>query len=343
MERRFSTSRELLQFMKIGWNLGNTLDAPFGETSWHNPVTTKEMIDKIKSAGFNLLRIPVSWHCHVGESPEYIIDKSFLQRVGEVVDYGIDNDMAVIINIHHDDRMVCPTDEGHDESERYIKAIWTQLADHFGGYDQRLVFECLNEPRMIRTSHEWHLDLRQEESQKAVAYLNGFNQLFVDAVRSSGKNNAMRYLMVSSYAANPMYACMEEYRFPIDPSKRLIQSVHSYSPYNLCLNHQSDIAKFTEKDRIEVRRIMERLNKRFVSNGIDVIIGEIGILNKNNPDARKAWASYFIGEAKKAGIVCVWWDNHNERSFGLLNRHSLKFHESADAVLTGLFGGLETK
>ncbi len=341
MERKFSTSKELLQFMKIGWNLGNTLDAPMGETSWHNPVTTKEMIDEIKHAGFNVLRVPVSWHCHVSESPEYLIQSGFIGRVKEVVDYGIDNDMAVIINIHHDDVRVVLTDEGYEESEKYVRAIWSQIADYFGDYDERLVFECLNEPRMIRTPHEWHLDMRQEESQKAVEHLNRFNQLFVDVVRSSGKKNAERYLMVSSYAANPMYACMDAYCFPTDPSARIIQSVHSYSPYNLCLNHRTEISKFTNKDRIEVRRIMERLHNRFVSNGIDVIIGEIGILNKNNPEARNAWASYFIGEAKKAGIVCIWWDNHHEHSFGIFNRNTLKFHESAGAVLTGLFEPLE--
>lgn len=341
MERKFSSSKELLQFMKIGWNLGNTLDAPMGETSWHNPVTTKEMIDAIKNAGFNVLRVPVSWHCHVSDSPEYIIEKAFMDRVQEVVDYGIDNDMAVIINIHHDDRRVCPTDEGHEDSRVYVKAIWSQVAERFGDYDERLVFESLNEPRMIRTPHEWHLDMRQEESRKAVEYLNQFSQLFVDTVRASGKKNADRYLMVSPYAANPMYACFDAYRFPEDPSGRLIQSVHSYSPYNLCLNGKSDIAKFTEKDRIEVRRIMERLNARFCSQGIDVIIGEMGILNKDNPEARYEWAKYFVGEARKYGIVCVWWDNHHDRSFGILNRYACKFHESAECVLKGLFEALE--
>ncbi len=327
--------------MKIGWNLGNTLDAPAGETSWHNPVTTKEMIDTVKNGGFNALRVPVSWHRHVGEAPDYVIDREFLDRVEEVVNYGLDNDMAVILNIHHDDVKVMPTDERFGESLEYVKAIWSQLADRFGDYDERLVFECLNEPRMIRTPHEWHLDMRQEESRNAVEYLNRIMQEFVDLVRASGKNNASRYLMVTPYAANPMYACFEAYRLASDPSGRLIQSVHSYSPYNLCLNGKSEIAKFTEKDRIEVRRIMERLNARFCSNGIDVIIGEMGILNKNNPEARYEWAKYFVGEAKKYGIACVWWDNHHDRSFGILNRYACKFHESAESVLKGLFEALE--
>lgn len=341
MERSFASSKELLEFMKIGWNLGNTLDAPKGETTWGNPITTKPMIDKIKEAGFNLVRVPVSWHCHVSDGPDYIIDKEFIDRVKEVVDYGIDNDMAVIINIHHDDVKVTPTVDGNEDASAFVKAIWSQVSEYFGDYDQRLIFECLNEPRMIRNPHEWHLDMREEESQKAVEYLNQFNQLFVDTVRASGKKNAERYLMVSSYAANPMYACMDSYRFASDPSGRLIQSVHSYSPYNLCLNGKSDIAKFTEKDRIEVRRIMERLDKSFRSKGIDVIIGEIGILNKNNPEAREAWAKYFISEAKKVGIVCVWWDNHAENSFGIFNRHEVRFHDSAASVLKGLFEGLK--
>ena len=72
------TSMELVSDMKIGWSLGNTLDATGGlgissEWSWGNPKTTQEMIDAILAQGFNVIRIPVTWQGHFGSAPEYKI------------------------------------------------------------------------------------------------------------------------------------------------------------------------------------------------------------------------------------------------------------------------------
>ena len=60
----------------IGWNLGNTLDSvdfrqegsvEYYETLWGNPITTKQMIDAVKEAGFKAVRVPVTWYDHVDE------------------------------------------------------------------------------------------------------------------------------------------------------------------------------------------------------------------------------------------------------------------------------------
>ena len=97
----------ITQEMKIGWNLGNTLDSYSDtasgldtETCWGNPKTTKAMIDAVKAKGFNTVRVPTTWFQHLDGSNN--IDSAWMARVKEVVDYAIDNDMYVILNLHHE-------------------------------------------------------------------------------------------------------------------------------------------------------------------------------------------------------------------------------------------------
>ena len=125
------SAEEVMQEMTIGWNLGNTFDAPEGETSWGNPATTREMIQTLYDLGFRTLRIPVSWHRHVSSAPEYTIDEVFLARVKIVVDYGLEAGMYVIINSHHDNDIYMPTPENQARGEEYLSAIWTQVAQAF--------------------------------------------------------------------------------------------------------------------------------------------------------------------------------------------------------------------
>ncbi|MGN0690978.1 MAG: cellulase family glycosylhydrolase, partial [Oscillospiraceae bacterium] len=67
------TSLDMIRAMGNGINLGNTLEAynhngylgganPDGfETGWGQPYTTAEMIQGMKDAGFDTIRIPVAW------------------------------------------------------------------------------------------------------------------------------------------------------------------------------------------------------------------------------------------------------------------------------------------
>jgi len=70
---------DLVKEIKIGWNLGNTLDAPT-ETAWGNPRTTKAMIEKVREMGFNAVRVPVTWDTHIGPAPDYKIDETELRK-----------------------------------------------------------------------------------------------------------------------------------------------------------------------------------------------------------------------------------------------------------------------
>ena len=338
---------ELPELMKIGWNLGNTLDAPEGETSWGQPTTTKEMIDKIHELGFNTIRVPVSWGLHTSGSPDYTIDSDWLDRVEEVVNYGLDNDMFVIINSHHDNDFYYPTKDHEEESVNYIEKIWTQVADRFKGYDQHLIFQSMNEPRLTGTNFEWWIDYNDRQCLEAIEVINACNQKFVDVVRASGSRNATRFLLCSSYCGSAEYSLQDPFKLPEDSAeKKLLVSVHAYTPYNLAMGTDSNFRTFDQSSKNEIDSFLTRHYNKYVSQGVGVIVDEMGIINKNNPYDRQDWGTYYIAKAKSLGIVCCWWDNSGngvgEESYGLFDRNNLEIFESSKAPYDGLMAGLET-
>lgn len=339
------TGEELMEEMKIGWNLGNTLDAPDGETSWGMPLTTREMIQKVKELGFNTIRIPISWHKHTSGAPEYIIDETWMRRVQTVVDYAMELDMYVIINSHHDNSVYSPTADNQQAGAQYLSAIWSQIAAHFADYDYHLIFQTMNEPRVEGTSYEWSVNTQNADSMAAVAVINVLNQTAVDAIRAAGGYNAQRWIVVSPYAANYFASAISAFELPDDPAGKLIVSMHSYSPYNLALNVNSDVSTFSKADHSDISSPMKTLYNKFVKNGIPVIIDEMGCLNKNNDDDRYEWAKYYVSAAKKYGMVCIWWDNgvtsRATEGFGILNRRKLTVFDESVKVLQGLMEGLE--
>lgn len=341
------TGEELMMEMKIGWNLGNTFDAPDGETSWGMPATTREIIQAVKAMGFNTLRLPVSWHKHVSPAPEYTIDEAWLKRVTVIVDYALELDMYVIINSHHDNSVYMPTPENQEAGQQYLSAIWSQIAAHFKDYDYHLIFETMNEPRVEGSSYEWYIDTRNEKAMAAVEVVNVLNQSAVDAIRATGGYNAQRWIVVSPYAANYFSSAMSAFRLPEDPAGKLIVSMHSYSPYNLALNVNSDVDTFSKADYSDISSPIKSLYNKFVKNGIPVIIDEMGCRNKGNDEARYEWAKYYVSTAKEYGMVCCWWDNGvtttSSEGFGILNRRKLAVYEESQRVLQGLMDGLKTE
>lgn len=319
------SSVELVADMKIGWNLGNTLDATGGmgimsETAWGNPKTRQEMIDKILEAGFNVIRIPVTWDGHFGAAPEYKIHDIWMARVKEVVDYAYSKGAYVILNTHHEEWYM-PTEENKVANGEQLVALWTQIAEYFKEYDEHLIFEGLNEPRLRGTNKEWTGDAAASE------VINYWEQLFVDAVRATGGNNTLRHLMITGYAASSSRDNLAKIVLPEDD--KLIVSVHAYNPYNFALNTKGTDKWTAEKDGSELTNFAKMLNELFVSKGIPVIIGEFGAVNKDNIEARVEWASYYVSAAKEYGIPCIWWDNNafsgEGENFGMLDRRDLEF------------------
>lgn len=327
---------EIVDNMGIGWNLGNTLDSngswidskdPLAyETAWGNPVTTKEMIDKVKEGGFKTIRIPVTWTEHIGDAPTYTIDSAWMNRVQEVVDYAIDDGMYVILNLHHDGDWIVPSYAKEAEVTDKLEKVWTQIANNFKDYDDHLIFEACNEVRERGSSYEW---IGGTEEGRDV--LNHYNAAIVKTIRSTEGNNDERSIMVPTYAASGCDVAIKGMVIP--DSKNIIVSIHSYSPYNFAMNcydeWQTD--KWgTDADIQNLENELETYYTTFVEKGIPVVIGEYGSTNKNNTAYRTKLAKYYISFAKERHIPCVWWDNGNTEvgaeNFGLFNRKYLNWY-----------------
>lgn len=327
------TAKELTAEMKTGWNLGNTLDANDGETSWGNPVTTHEMIDEVAKAGFDVLRIPTTWEKHFVEGDsEYKIDEEWMNRVQEIVNYAFDNDMYVILNCHHETEWIKPAMNEVDNILPKFSAMWKQIAEHFKEYGDHLLFEGLNEPRIVGGENEWGGGT--EDGRKALDVLN---QAFVDTVRATGGNNETRSLLIPSFAAAVTDAALQDMKIPDDPN--IIISLHAYTPYDFTYSDGKDIFSYDESVGSSIDWVFGLIDKYFTSKDIPVIITEYGSVNKIEsfavvPNPRYAenvkWVTRYLERAKESGIPCVWWDNGTHfgsgELFGIFNREELSWY-----------------
>ena len=328
----------ILEDMGLGWNLGNSLDATGGsgldtETSWSNPKTTQALIDKVKSLGFNTVRVPVSWGKHVS-GDNYTIDSAWLARVKEVVDYCYKNDMYVILNIHHDTKSsesasgagYYPRSSAYSSSEKFVTSVWSQAAEYFKDYDYHLIFETLNEPRLIGTDYEWWFNKWSipSEVKDAIDCINKLNQKAVDTIRDTGSNNRGRLIMCPGYDASIDGATVSGFKLPTDISgnkNRIALSVHAYSPYNFAMNVGSgSTSTYTSSIKNELQGLFSTLKSNFRDKGIPVVIGEFGSTDKNNTAERVKWATDYTALAKKNNIPCVLWDNN---AFAVYNGNNI--------------------
>lgn len=330
----------ILEDMGLGWNLGNSLDATGGsgldtETSWSNPKTTQALIDKVKSLGFNTVRVPVSWGKHVS-GDNYTIDSAWLARVKEVVDYCYKNDMYVILNIHHDTKSSAsasgagyyPRSSAYSSSEKFVTSVWSQAAEYFKDYDYHLIFETLNEPRLIGTGYEWWFNKWSipSEVKDAIDCINKLNQKAVDTIRDTGSNNKGRLIMCPGYDASIDGATVSGFKLPTDISgnkNRIAVSVHAYSPYNFAMNVDTSkgaTPTYSSSIKDELQNLFSTLKSNFRDKGIPVVIGEFGSTDKNNTAERVKWATDYTALAKKNNIPCVLWDNN---AFAVYNGSSI--------------------
>lgn len=329
-------SMDFIKKLKLGWNLGNTFDATGEnitpehemslESSWCGEITKLENLEAIKGAGFETIRIPVSWHNHVDEN--FQISAAWMNRVKEVVDWARACDLYVILNTHHDNALeyYYPDSEHMESSKKYLVAVWKQIAETFKDYDEHLVLESMNEPRLVGTKYEWWLDKNNDQCKDAVSCINQLNQLFVDTVRAAGGQNADRWLLCPGYAASADGALNEGFAVPNDAKKRVIVSVHAYTPYTFALDTKGggEWSITNDADCKAVTGFMDQLYARFVQQGQPVLLGEFGALNKDNLEARVQFSAYYVAAARARGMSCCWWDNNAfmgaGENFGLLTR-----------------------
>lgn len=341
-EMESMNAMDVVSNMKLGWNIGNTLDSTNDrlvrvepaykfETSWGNPKVTQELIDTILDSGFNVVRIPVSWTNHLAEGPDYLIVESWMDRVQEVVDYAYNKGAYVILNLHHEDWNY-PYYDNEEAACAQMRAVWSQIAERFKDYDEHLIFEGQNEPRKVGTDVEW-----TGGDQEGWDVVNATNLAFVETVRASGGSNPYRILMIPGYAANCTVG-IRHIELP-ENDDRIVVSVHAYEPYAFAL----DTAGRSEwnEDTEAIDTLMSTLKELYIDKGVPVIIGEFGAMNKDNESERAKWAEYYVRAAAQIGVPCIWWDNglfegEGER-FGLFDRHTYecKYPELLEALKRG--------
>ena len=325
-EMRGLSVTELVADMNTGWNLGNTLDATDGETSWGNPLTTHEMIDAVAEAGFDLIRFPITWEKHFDDETDYTINAEWMARVTEIVNYAVDNDMYVIINCHHETDWIKPTMADVDSVLPKYTAMWTQIAENFREYGDKLLFEGLNEPRVVGGPNEWNGGT--DDNRQA---LNILNKAFVDTVRATGGNNSTRALLITTVAAAVAETTLSELEIPDDPN--IIISLHAYTPYDFTYADGRDLFYYDDSVGSSIDWVFGLIDSCFTSKNIPVIITEYGSVNKiidyatiPNPryEENVKWVTRYLERAKESGIPCIWWDNGYHFSgnelFGIFNR-----------------------
>ena len=319
----------------MGWNLGNSLEAEGTETSWGNPTTTADMIKSIKGEGFNAVRIPVRWGQHCDMST-MTIDEKWLSRVKEIVDWCLAEDMYVIINTHHDLWLEhYPTNAKKAELNEKLGKLWTNIATAFADYDGRLAFAGLNE---VNAEGNWGLTPTQENYDVT----NSFNQTFVDAVRATGGNNALRNLVVQSYRCNPTMG-LTNLVVPTDPTpNRLSVEFHYYDPYSYCSGAAGSYnywgIAFSDKGTVtpdgnekSLANFFLTIREKWWEQGLGVVIGEYGCschyttADKATQEANmQYYMKCLVSEARKNGFAAFVWDNNaygnGSEKFGIFDR-----------------------
>jgi len=350
------TATEWVSNVTVGWNLGNTFDAHENrrnpemtvremETRWMRHVTTPENFAALREAGFNAVRFPVTWYKATDE--EYNIREDWMARIIEVVGYILESDMQVILNTHHEEEIFKLLDEQMDETKIALAKVWEKIANTFRDYDERLAFEGLGEPRTPGSEAQWRGGTEEERDN-----LNILNQLFVDTVRETGGNNSHRVLIIPTYAASGAEVAQRGLVIPTDSiSDRLAVSLHVYTPWEFALrtSHEGTWTQWNRnnpRDTLPITEPMDLAYELFVSNGIPIVMGEMGAINRDNTAARAAWAEFYVSYARSKGIACFWWDNYRSgvverlewgwtQPFGLFDRENNTFFhpEIVDALM----------
>jgi len=326
----FETAAEAAQNIGVGWNLGNTLEAYSAdsltqglesENYWGEPTTTKELMTMMKEAGFNAIRIPVTWGKHMDENGN--VDAEWMARVHEVVDYVIDNGMYCILNVHHDTGeygwLLADESVYNDVKDTY-ESLWKQIATEFKDYDEKLLFEAYNE--MLDTLKSWcfasfNADGQYNEDIATSAYnaINDYAQSFVDVVRATGGNNSQRNIIVSTYGAcsgsgswnSHLKDPLKNLKVPEGEKDHLFFEFHYYPTLDNGLST-------AEADLDDVLAAAEEY---LTSQGVPVIIGEWGTFTNNqfgtnsdyssNKDNLFDFTEYLITKTKDKNIPTFLW------------------------------------
>ena len=357
----------------VGWNLGNQFEcsAPNqdgesieignpansinAETAWGNPVVTEAMIQAVKNAGFNAIRIPIRWQCHITD-PQYMsIDEAWIKRIKEVVGWCLKNDLKVIINAHHEKWLENNPTNGYKVGNcNKLALLWKNIASAFADYDSRLAFAGTNE---VHVKNNWG-----EPTAENLEVQNAYNQTFVDAVRDTGGNNAKRHLIVQTYVCNPWFGINGGFIIPTDldgnGNNYMSVEFHFYQPWSYAGNCTYDYwgadyktaEKAPDEDEIWMTDFFDKAVNTWSKQGLGIVIGEWGVTDHYKSDSEKDkvhanmtyYCKFLTTEAHKRGFSTFVWDNNHfgngPENYGIFDRSENKNMEvNAPWILNGIY------
>ncbi|MBQ8065619.1 MAG: glycoside hydrolase family 5 protein [Prevotella sp.] len=357
----------------VGWNLGNQFEcsAPGqdgesmfigmpdnsvkAETAWGNPVVTKKVIKAVKDAGFNAVRIPVRWQCHITNAAAMSIDKAWLARIKEVVDWCLVNDLKVIINVHHDKWLEGrPIRQYKEENNQKLALLWMNIASEFSRYDYRVAFAGTNE---VHIKDNWGKpDAENLEVQ------NSYNQTFIDVVRATDGNNQKRHLIVQTYVCNPDFGLYNgDFVIPTDVEENgneyMSVEFHYYTPWDYAgeckFNYWGEPykqkGKASPSDEKTMTEFLDRVVSTWGDKGLGLVMGEWGVTERQKAGQTDVihenmtyYCHFLISETKKRGISTFVWDNNHfgsgPENFGIFDRKA-GMKVKNDWVLKGIMEG----
>lgn len=324
----------------LGWNLGNHFDTSNTQWGyWDGATPGAALFQKIAAAGLKSVRIPATWTNHMSE--DGVISADYLAEVGDVVSNALSAGLYVILNTHHDSfetlmlADAAKTKADSTEAADLIKNTWGQIAKYFKEYDEKLIFETFNEVHSSSYDADGNLvENWGEATDEEYAMLNVWNQLAVDTIRATGGKNANRWIGVSGYTAGIDNA-INHLVLPKDKANRIMVGVHTYDPYNFCLDPTNgkeegaddfayvtsewghtgaDSAKVAGADEDYILAQLYKLREAYIDKGIPCYLGEMGCVYQPTDRAnefRKYYLEFFCRAASYVGLPMMMWDNNS--------------------------------
>ena len=302
-----ASAADVVGAMEPGWNLGNSLDAVGeDETAWGNPRITRELLAEVSDQGFRSVRIPVTWGQYQGAAPDHAVDPEVMDRVEEVVDWALAEDLMVLLNIHHDSWMWAhEMPSRHDEVVERYTALWEQIADRFRDHPAEVLFESVNEPQFDGV-----------DDATADALLDELNTVFHEIVRGSGGGNADRVLVLPTLHTNAEQDRLDALAATIDglADPNLAATVHYYGYWPFSVNVAGG-TRFDEDARADADGTFSRMHDTFTARGIPVILGEYGLLGFDRhtgtiEQGEKLKFFEYVGDlARTTDVTTMLWDN----------------------------------
>jgi endoglucanase len=349
-------AQQIASSIRIGFNIGNTMEAIGSETAWGNPQVSNALIQAVKQAGFNAIRLPVAWDQYADQKTGQI-SATWLARVKQVVQYCVDNDMYVLVNIHWDGGWLEKniTADKKDAVNAKQKAYWEQIATTLRDFDEHVMFASANEP--------------DTKDATGMAILMSYHQTFVDAVRATGGRNAYRVLVVQGPQTNIDLSVKLMPTLPADKvAGRMMAEIHFYDPFNFALmtkdetwgnqayywgapNHSTTDTKRNstsgEEDYVDAQ--FASLKTAFIDTGIPVVLGEFAAQRRTNLtgdalalhlQSRNYYHTYVVKKAVANGVLPFFWDvgAPDDQSGSIFDRRTtqVRGQQTLDALMAGL-------